>query len=239
MHFTVDTKCIEQKNKYFANEESRDNKRARSSSTYYNRQQKKPLSIWKSIEQCATYIRFQTIILNKVMLKSVMFQQRKRALKAKLILQLPPSCYGQNTRIQLISLWWMTSILNYNARNMEKTAWRENWDEESWTKMMTRQIVFGVWYTVLHIFTVKSQIFQTGREKFYPNSIIWRQVMCLRCNSMPGSRCQRWLQPLLCQTKNKTKRYLLIRKWQRSAVQSCKQKCGMRNSNPSWRIDLL
>lgn len=86
-------KCIKQKNKRFTNEESRDDEGARRSSTYYKRQQKKPLSIWKPIEQCATYIRFQTIILNEVMSNSVTLQQRKRALKAKMILQLPPSCY--------------------------------------------------------------------------------------------------------------------------------------------------
>lgn len=54
---------------------------------------KKATKHLETIEQCGTYIRFQTIILNKVMSNSVTFQHSKRALTAKMILQLTPSCY--------------------------------------------------------------------------------------------------------------------------------------------------
>lgn len=91
----------------------------------------------KTYKAVCHILRFQTIMLNKLRLNSLMFQYRKSVLKTKMTLQLLPSCYRQNTRIQLFSLGWMTSILSYKTRNMEKTARQENWDEESSTKMMT------------------------------------------------------------------------------------------------------
>lgn len=132
-------------------------------------------------------------------------------------------------------------ILNYNARTVEKTVQSVNWDEESSTK--AHQITSGVWCIALKIFTGKRHIFRIGKEKFVHNCIIWRQVMCLRCNSVPGSRCQQRLL-LLCQAKNKTEKDILwvrIRKWQRSTVQNWKQKGSMKEFQhcPKKRLTLV